>query len=222
MEDAARGMKRSDTRLNRRKVLRWGVLHAVALVGGALFFSWSAVAVAAGLLAVTMCLGVSVGFHRGLIHRAFQTSRAVESVLAVLGTLAGLGGILGMSRMHHMRDHHQNQPDCPPYFGYQGSFLQAVRDRRDALLCIGVHIPPRRAESQHKGLHGLRVVCRLQSCSAPEHSPRATMRPILFLLLCLAAASVRAQPSALVRVSQFLVGQAAIARSVSGSKTKGF
>ena len=31
---------------------------------------------------MTMCLGVSVGFHRGLIHRGFQTSRAVEAVLA--------------------------------------------------------------------------------------------------------------------------------------------
>jgi stearoyl-CoA desaturase (delta-9 desaturase) len=115
-----------DARLNGSKVLRWVLIHAVAMVGGALFFSWSAVAVAAGILAVTMCLGVSVGFHRGLIHRSFQTSRAVEAVLAMLGSLAGLGGILGMSRMHHMRDHHQNQPDCPPYFGYQGGFLQAM------------------------------------------------------------------------------------------------
>src|SRR5687767_2878330 len=126
MKGATGEAEQGDTRLNRRKVLRWVLIHAVALVGGALFFSWSAVAVAAGLLAVTMCLGVSVGFHRGLIHRAFQTSRAVESVLAVVGSLAGLGGVLGMSRMHHMRDYHQNQPECPPYFGYQGGFLAAM------------------------------------------------------------------------------------------------
>ncbi|MDY7226207.1 acyl-CoA desaturase [Hyalangium rubrum] len=122
--DDARGW--GETRLNRSKVLRWALLHAAALVGGALFFSWSAVAVAAALLGVTMCLGVSVGIHRGLIHRAFQTSRPVEAVLAVLGTLAGLGGVLGMSRMHHMRDYHQNQPDCPPYFGYRGGFLETM------------------------------------------------------------------------------------------------
>jgi stearoyl-CoA desaturase (delta-9 desaturase) len=73
-----------------------------------------------------MCLGVSVGFHRGLIHRSFQTSRAVEAVLAGVGTLAGLGSVLGMSRMHHMRDYHQNQPACPPYFGYEGGFLRAM------------------------------------------------------------------------------------------------
>src|SRR3712207_2177099 len=99
MDDAKRGAMWGETRLNNGKVLRWAVLHAGALVGGTVFFSWSAVAVAADLLAVTMCLGVSVGFHRGLIHRSFQTSRAVEAVLVGVGTLAGLGGILGMSRM---------------------------------------------------------------------------------------------------------------------------
>ncbi|WP_224368040.1 acyl-CoA desaturase [Hyalangium versicolor] len=125
MEDARDGAG-GGTRLNRAKVLRWALIHVGALVGGSLFFSWSAVAVAMGLAAVTMCLGVSVGFHRGLIHRAFQTSRAMEAVLAVLGSLAGLGGVLGMSRMHHRRDYHQNQPDCPPYFGYSGGFLNAM------------------------------------------------------------------------------------------------
>ncbi|MFL5348446.1 MAG: acyl-CoA desaturase [Hyalangium sp.] len=125
MGDARRAAG-GETRLNQSKVLRWALIHTGALVGGTLFFSWSAVAVATGLLAVTMCLGVSVGFHRGLIHRGFQTSRAVEAVLAVVGSLAGLGGILGMSRMHHRRDYHQNQPDCPAYFGYQVSFPQAM------------------------------------------------------------------------------------------------
>lgn len=122
MDDARGG----DTRLKGGKVLRWTLLHLGALVGGGLFFSWSAVAVGAALLGLTMCLGVSVGFHRGLIHRAFQTSRAMEGGLAVLGTLAGLGGVIGMSRMHHRRDYHQNQPDCPPYFGYQVGFLRAM------------------------------------------------------------------------------------------------
>lgn len=126
MDDAKRREGWGETRLSGRKVLRWTLIHTGALVGGAVFFSWSAVAVAAALLAVTMCLGVSVGFHRGLIHRSFQTSRAVEAVLAAVGTLAGLGGILGMSRVHHMRDYHQNQPSCPPYFGYESGFVRSM------------------------------------------------------------------------------------------------
>jgi stearoyl-CoA desaturase (delta-9 desaturase) len=110
-----------------RKVLRWSLLHAGALVGGALYFSWSAVAVASGLLVVTMGLGVSVGLHRGLIHRSFRASRAVERALATLGALAGLGGAIGMSRMHALRDFHQNQPECPPSFGYSEGLLAAMK-----------------------------------------------------------------------------------------------
>ncbi|NOJ53112.1 acyl-CoA desaturase [Myxococcus xanthus] len=115
-------------RLDGGKVLRWSLLHVGALVGGTCFFSWSAVAVFAGMTAVTMCLGVSVGLHRGLIHRAFRASAPVERALALLGTLAGLGGPIAMSRMHDLRDFHQNQPeaDCPPYFGYREGFTRAM------------------------------------------------------------------------------------------------
>ncbi|MBL0695077.1 fatty acid desaturase [Comamonas sp. JC664] len=110
------------------KVWRWSLLHVGALVGGAAYCSWSAVLVFAGLTAVTMCLGVSVGLHRGLIHRAFRAPRGVERTLALLGTLAGLGGPLAMRRMHDLRDFHQNQPeaDCPRYFGYRDGFLSAM------------------------------------------------------------------------------------------------
>jgi stearoyl-CoA desaturase (delta-9 desaturase) len=113
--------------VNGRKVLRWSFVHAAALGGGTLYFSWSAVAVASALLVLTMGLGVSVGLHRGLIHRSFRASRAVERVLATLGALAGLGGAIGMSRMHAMRDFHQNQPECPPYFGYSEGLLAAMK-----------------------------------------------------------------------------------------------
>ncbi|NTX52148.1 acyl-CoA desaturase [Myxococcus sp. CA039A] len=117
-----------EARWDAGKMLRWSLLHLGALVGGALYFSWSAVAVFAVLTGVTMCLGVSVGIHRGLIHRAFRAPRTVERTLGLIGTLAGLGGALGMSRMHHLRDFHQNQPeaDCPEYFGYRDGFLSAM------------------------------------------------------------------------------------------------
>jgi stearoyl-CoA desaturase (delta-9 desaturase) len=110
------------------KALRWGALHAGALVGGAWFFSPGAAAACAALGLVTTCLGVSVGIHRGLIHGAFRASRRVERALGLLGALAGLGGVIGMSRMHHQRDFHQNLPaaDCPPYFGYRDGAGRAM------------------------------------------------------------------------------------------------
>jgi stearoyl-CoA desaturase (delta-9 desaturase) len=143
-----------EAKLDGGKVLRWGLLHVGALVGGAVCFSWSAVAVFAVLTVVTMCLGVSVGIHRGLIHGAFRAPPAVERTLALVGTLAGLGGVIGMSRMHHLRDFHQNQPeaDCPPYFGYRAGFARVMAQAlfhtwhaRDAAVYPPVE--PRVAES---------------------------------------------------------------------------
>ncbi|AKF79220.1 fatty acid desaturase [Myxococcus fulvus 124B02] len=128
-----RAMDTSDTRWGEArwdtgKLVRWSVLHVAALLGGARYLEWSAVAVWAGLTGLTMCLGVSVGIHRGLIHRAFRAPLAVERALGLLGTLAGLGGVIAMSRMHHLRDFHQNQPeaDCPEYFGYRDGFPSAM------------------------------------------------------------------------------------------------
>ena len=117
-----------EAKLEMGKVFRWCLLHVGAVAGGWVFFSWSAVAVFAVLTGVTMCLGVSVGIHRGLIHRAFRAPLAVERTLGFVGTLAGLGGVIGMSRMHHLRDFHQNQPedDCPEYFGYRAGFARVM------------------------------------------------------------------------------------------------
>ncbi|MCP3099062.1 acyl-CoA desaturase [Myxococcus sp. K15C18031901] len=119
-----------EARWDAGKAARWTLLHAGAIAGCATFHSWSAVSVFAVLTVLTMGPGVSVGIHRGLIHRAFRASRTVERWLGTLGVLAGLGGIIGMSRMHALRDFHQNQPeaDCPPYFGYREGFTRAMAD----------------------------------------------------------------------------------------------
>ncbi|WP_338871921.1 acyl-CoA desaturase [Myxococcus stipitatus] len=124
----ASGTRWGEARWDACKVSRWSVLHLGAVVGSVLYFSWSAVAVFVGLLVVTLGLGVSVGIHRGVIHRAFRASRGVERVLGFVGTLAGLGGVIGMSRMHQLRDFHQNQPEseCPEYFGYRKGFTRAM------------------------------------------------------------------------------------------------
>src|SRR4051812_38668582 len=48
--------------------------------------------------------GVTVGFHRMLTHRSFQTSKAVERTFAVLGSMAIQGPVINWVADH--RKHH--------------------------------------------------------------------------------------------------------------------
>jgi stearoyl-CoA desaturase (delta-9 desaturase) len=82
-------------------------------------------AVSAVLTFLTLCVGHSVGLHRGIIHRTYETRPAVRGALAYLFVLSGLGGPLSWARLHAVRDLWQNRPDCPRYFAYRHS---AVRD----------------------------------------------------------------------------------------------
>lgn len=75
--------------------------------------------VSLGLALLTLCVGHSVGLHRGIIHRAFTTGPIVRGVFAYLFVLSGLGGPLSWARLHAVRDYWQNRPDCPEYFAYR-------------------------------------------------------------------------------------------------------
>ncbi len=61
-------------------------------------------------------LGVTVGYHRLLTHRAFRTHRATEYLLAVLGTMAGQGPVIAWvadHRKHHAHSDHEGDPHSP-------------------------------------------------------------------------------------------------------------
>jgi len=62
------------------------------------------------------CLGITVGFHRLLTHRAFKTSPAVRYGLAVLGTLAVEGSVIKWvtdHRKHHDFADEEGDPHSP-------------------------------------------------------------------------------------------------------------
>jgi stearoyl-CoA desaturase (delta-9 desaturase) len=77
------------------------VLAAVMLWGR--LVEWIDLAVLA-VAYVATCLGITVGFHRLLTHRSFQTYPAVRYALAVLGTLAVEGSVIKWVADH--RKHH--------------------------------------------------------------------------------------------------------------------
>lgn len=79
-------------------------------------FSWSAVGLALFLHWVTGGLGITLGWHRMLTHRSFQTPKWLEYFLVFCGTLAVEGGPIwwvGLHRHHHLYsdqavDHHDS------------------------------------------------------------------------------------------------------------------
>ena len=101
----------------------WLALHSGAGIYGLIAFAdMAAVAVFMVLTAITICAGHSVGMHRLLIHRSFQTYRWLEYVLVWLGTLVGMAGPFGMIYAHDMRDWHQRQMACPPHPSHDTGF----------------------------------------------------------------------------------------------------
>lgn len=90
-----------------------------ALVGGPIFFTWSALALFLATTAVTVCLGHSLGMHRRLIHRAYDCPLWLERLFVYLGTLVGMAGPYGMIRQHDIRDWAQRKPCCHPYLAHR-------------------------------------------------------------------------------------------------------
>src|ERR1700726_900421 len=60
-------------------------------------------AIAATMYLLT-AIGITVGFHRLLTHRSFQTSKPIEYVFAVLGSMAVQGPVISWVADH--RKHH--------------------------------------------------------------------------------------------------------------------
>ncbi|MBE9188837.1 acyl-CoA desaturase [Gloeocapsopsis crepidinum LEGE 06123] len=106
--------------------LNWAFILFIAFVHiGAAFallpsnFSWSAVGLALLLHWITGGLGITLGFHRLVTHRSFQTPKWLEYFFVFCGTLACQGGVLdwvGLHRLHHL--YSDQQPD--PHDSNQG------------------------------------------------------------------------------------------------------
>jgi stearoyl-CoA desaturase (delta-9 desaturase) len=125
----------------------WTMLATGAI--GVIVATPRTLAIAAALHVVTLCVGHSVGLHRGIIHRSYRANRIVFGVLAYLAILTGLGGPLTWIRLHAVRDHWQNQPACPPYFGYRHSLP------RDFLWNLHYRFEPNDARAEARLPEGL-------------------------------------------------------------------
>ncbi len=102
-----------------------GVIAAGALLWNS-FLSWRDVAVFA-LMYMLTAVGVTVGFHRLLTHRAFQTRPWLKYTLAVLGSMSLQGPVIDWvadHRKHHTFTDEEGDPHSP--HAGQGSGLAGM------------------------------------------------------------------------------------------------
>ncbi len=91
-----------------------GLLAAVVLLWNRAV-DWIDVGLFAGTYLLTG-LGVTIGYHRLLTHRAFQTHKPVEYGLAVLGSMSVQGSVLDWvadHRKHHAHTDAEGDPHSP-------------------------------------------------------------------------------------------------------------
>ena len=91
-----------------------GFVLAVVLLWHTLV-DWSDLAVML-IMYLVSCYGVTLGFHRLLTHRSFQTFKPVEYTLAILGSTAVQGPVMSWvadHRKHHAHTDQEGDPHSP-------------------------------------------------------------------------------------------------------------
>ena len=82
-------------------------------------FSWVDLGLLLGMYFLS-AVGITVGFHRLFTHRAFETNRVVQLVLAGLGSMAVEGPLLtwvAQHRRHHQLSDAPGDPHSPHLHG---------------------------------------------------------------------------------------------------------
>ena len=77
--------------------------------------------VIAAVMYLATAIGITVGFHRLLTHRSFQTSKPLEYTFAVLGSMAVQGPVISWvadHRKHHAHTDSEGDPHSP-HVGHQ-------------------------------------------------------------------------------------------------------
>lgn len=72
--------------------------------------------VIAAVMYLATAIGITVGFHRLLTHRSFQTSKPLEYTFAVLGSIAVQGPVISWvadHRKHHAHTDSEGDPHSP-------------------------------------------------------------------------------------------------------------
>jgi stearoyl-CoA desaturase (delta-9 desaturase) len=102
-----------------------GVLAAIVLLWDQ-WVDWTSLAVMAFMYVVSV-QGVTLGFHRLLTHRSFQTYKPVEYTIAAIGSMAVQGPVMNWvadHRKHHAHTDQEGDPHSP--HGHGGGIKGAI------------------------------------------------------------------------------------------------
>lgn len=102
------------------------VLPFVATAAAAILF-WNRLVtpadlVIAAVMYLVTAVGITVGFHRLLTHRSFQTPKPLEYLFAVLGSMAVQGPVISWVADHRKHHAHTDEDGDPhsPHVGHDG------------------------------------------------------------------------------------------------------
>ena len=120
----------------------------------AIVLLWNSLVTAADLIIAAVmylltAVGITVGFHRLLTHRSFQTSKPLEYTFAMLGSMAVQGPVISWvadHRKHHAHTDEEGDPHSPhvsPTDGVQSVFAGLWHAHTGWLMSIA---GPRRLE----------------------------------------------------------------------------
>lgn len=98
-----------------------GLVVAIVLLWnrGPASVGWAEITAMVGMYAVAG-FGVTIGYHRLLTHRAFDTPRFMRLLLAICGSIAGQGAAIRWTathRRHHQTSDHEGDPHSPHIHG---------------------------------------------------------------------------------------------------------
>jgi fatty-acid desaturase len=90
-------------------------------------FDWMHLVIMGSMIVISG-LGITVGYHRLITHKAFRTPAAVRYLMAVAGSMAVQGPVIewcAEHRRHHQHSDHEDDPHSP-HMGAKGSWGEGL------------------------------------------------------------------------------------------------
>jgi fatty-acid desaturase len=102
------------------------VLLHVATLAAPFTYSWQGLLMLLLMYFTTICLGITLCYHRLLTHRSYKTARPLKYILAFFGCLAFQRGPIWWAachRLHHSKTDRDGDPHSPRYSVIWSHFL---------------------------------------------------------------------------------------------------